>query len=138
VFDIAARSETKLPGSLGLWAPKWSPDGCYIAAKSAGAKQILIWERATGKWSVVARPVGTVDYVWWSRDGEHLYFNVDSDQAIYRVRRSGGAVEEVLRMRDFRMSSTIGRWFGPMPDDSIVVLRDTGLSEVYSLDVDLP
>ena len=32
--DLATRKITDIPNSYGLWSPRWSPDGKYIAAPS--------------------------------------------------------------------------------------------------------
>src|SRR5271165_2481608 len=34
-IDLRSRQVTQLAGSEGLWAPKWSPNGRYITAKTA-------------------------------------------------------------------------------------------------------
>ena len=34
ILDLKTRTLTKIPGSEGLFSPRWSPDGRYIAALS--------------------------------------------------------------------------------------------------------
>ncbi len=39
VFDLATRQVSTLPGSQGMYSPRWSPDGRYIPALSIDSKE---------------------------------------------------------------------------------------------------
>jgi Tol biopolymer transport system component/DNA-binding winged helix-turn-helix (wHTH) protein len=138
VYDFATRQVSRLAGSEGLWAPKWSPDGRYIAAETTDAKEFLVRDRLSGKWRSLARPNVAAGYGSWSRDSRYFYFIVHLDQTIWRVRMSDGHVESVLSVKDFAIPYTIGRWFGLAPDNSLLVLRDASVDEIYSLSLKLP
>ena len=47
-------------------------------------------------------------------------------------------MELALRVGDFHVPDTTGKWFGLAPDDSVLLLRDVSVSEVYALDLDVP
>jgi hypothetical protein len=42
-----------------------------------------------------------------------------------------------LRITDFHVPDTTGKWFGLAPDDSFLLLRDVSVNEVYALDLDI-
>ena len=47
-------------------------------------------------------------------------------------------LEQVARLKDFRQPTGWGSWVGVAPDDSPLLLRDTGTQDIYSLDWEAP
>jgi hypothetical protein len=47
-------------------------------------------------------------------------------------------VEQVVDLNNFRMAGYFGPWLGLAPDDSPLLLRDTGSQEIYALDWEAP
>jgi Tol biopolymer transport system component/DNA-binding winged helix-turn-helix (wHTH) protein len=135
VFDFATHSISKVPGSDGLWAPKWSPDGRYIVAETANSQELMLWDWTAERWTSLARVHDMIQYTAWSHDSKYVYFNLSRPPDIFRVRLADGAVEPVLRLKDFRPAFTGGYWFGLTPDDSILLSRDTSVQEIYRLDL---
>ena len=80
------------------------------------------------------------DWANWSRDGKYIYYDVGlGDQAgFYRVRISDHKVERIVSLKDIRRTGFPYLWAGLAPDDSPLLLRDTGTQEIYALDADLP
>jgi hypothetical protein len=75
------------------------------------------------------------------RDGRYIYFNsaLASEPAFARVRISDGKVEKVADLGNIRPGSSIfGAWSGFAPDDSPLLLRDTGTKEIFALDWQAP
>jgi Tol biopolymer transport system component len=137
-YRFATRTAVKIPGSTGLWAPRWSPDGRYIVAETANSREFMLLDRASGNWSSLAKVKDWIGYFCWSHDGQYLYFNLANEQSIYRIRLSDRKMELALRVRDFHVPDTTGKWFGLAPDDSFLLLRDVSVCEVYALDLDMP
>jgi Tol biopolymer transport system component len=122
-----------LPGSEGLWSPRWSPDGRYIAALGFPQPTIWLYNLATHE----RRQVTTVGESWpiWSRDSRYLYFsNTSSD----RLRISDGKVEHVASWNGLRTADGTFGWVGLAPDGSLISTRDAGSTEVYALDWETP
>ncbi|HET7207919.1 MAG TPA: winged helix-turn-helix domain-containing protein, partial [Terriglobales bacterium] len=72
-LDLQAKKTTTLPGSEGMLAPRWSPDGRYISTFSADGKKAMLLELSTGNWSELAK--GTILlYPNWSLDSKYAYF----------------------------------------------------------------
>jgi hypothetical protein len=82
-----------------------------------------------------------VSYPTWSRDGRYVYFTEQfgNGPGIQRARIADRKVEWVADFKELRLVQTFfGSWFGLAPDDSPLVLRDIGIQDIYSLDLQMP
>jgi Tol biopolymer transport system component len=144
IFDLKNRRLSTLPGSRRLTAPRWSPDGRFVAATALSHGRwskpaVVIFDFKTGKWAGLEDD--PIDNKWWSRDGKYFYFDkfINNDPAIYRLRLSDRGVERIAALKDIRRSFNImGWWMGLTPDGSPMVLRDTSIEEIYALDWNAP
>jgi Tol biopolymer transport system component len=137
VLDLKTDQVSTLPGSEGLFSPRWSPDGRYIAALRADALAVVLYDFEMQQWSQLAK--GGVGYPSWSKDGHYVYFmRAPNDPAVLRVRISDFKVEQVVDLKNFRMASYFGFWLGLASDDAPLLLRDTGSQEIYALDWEAP
>src|SRR5262249_45671451 len=120
----------------GLGTPSYSPDGRYIAAMTADAKKLMLFDSSTQNWTELVKVSATyIGYINWSHDGKYIYFLSDR---ISRVRISDRTTEQVVSLDNIRLGG-FGPWvFRLTPDDSPLVVRDIGTQEIYALDVDLP
>jgi Tol biopolymer transport system component len=134
VLDLKTRQLRHLPGSAGLFNAKWSPDGRFLIARRADHSALMLFDVQAQQWSELAK--GSLNWSAWSRDGRSVYFERDKEpQALMRVRLSTRAVEEVVRLKNFnRVGTSGGFWFGLAPDDSLLMLHNTGTEEIYALD----
>lgn len=142
LLDFKTGDLTTIPGSQGLFSPRWSPDGRHIAALSPDNTTLMLFDFETRKWSTWLREsAGAVSYPVWSADGEYLYFDdlVNGIEAIRRVKIGGTAPEEVYELETFeRYPGALGLWSGPAPDGSWMFVRDRSTQEVYQLSMELP
>jgi eukaryotic-like serine/threonine-protein kinase len=142
ILDLKARQTSVVPGSEGLFSPRWSPDGRYLAAVSSDSKRIMLFDFRTQKWSVwVPDDTGAVSYPYWSADSRYLYFDrfAVSPNASFRVRLGDTHPERLFSLENIRRYvGNWGPWAGHAPDDSRVYTRDISSQEVYALDVDFP
>jgi len=141
VLDLKTRQVSTLPGSEGLWTPSPSRDGRYIAAITSDSKAIMLYNNGTRKWEELAKAV--VNCIAWSHDSQYLYFDnyPNRDAAIYRVRISDHKLERLISLGGLRRAESANLsapWMGLAPDDSLLLLRDTGTQEIYAFDVDFP
>jgi Tol biopolymer transport system component len=140
LVDLTTLKISTLPGSEGLFSPRWSPDGRYVTAMpQMGQNKLMLYDFSTEKWTKLAD--GSPSYPNWSRDGRYVYFDNLSSTApvLLRVRISDGTVEEVAGLKNVRSATgPFGQWSGLAPDGSPLVMRDTGTQEIYALDVELP
>jgi len=136
LLDLRMHQESLLPGSEGLFSPRWSPDGRYVAALPLNGESLRLYEFATQKWVELAKlPMG---YPSWSRDSQYIYFDtLGSDAAFYRVHVSDRKLERLVSLKNVRRSGTY-QWTGLTPDGSPLLLRDVGTEEIYALDWQAP
>jgi Tol biopolymer transport system component/predicted Ser/Thr protein kinase len=137
VLDLANHQISTLPSSHGIYSPRWSPDGRYIVAMPVSSMSLVLFDFQTGKWSELMK--GKPAFPNWSADGRYLYFlRAPDNPAVLRVRISDRKVEQVADMKNLPMTGYYGIWLGLAPDDSPLLLRDTGSQDIYALDVDFP
>ena len=137
VFDLATRQVSTLPGSQGMYSPRWSSDGRYIPALSADAKRLLLFDFQTQKWTELAH--GSMGWLEWSKDGQYLQANDASGAgAIIRIRLSDHKTEWVVDLKNFATVGFYGSWFAVAADDSPIMLRNAGTQDVYALDWEEP
>ncbi len=139
-FDFAKRSLAMLPGSEGLWSPRWSRNGQFIAALGSPTPRLMLYDlksrRATRLTSFA------VDYPAWSHDGQSIYFESDTEEnAWYRLRLHDRKLERLLSLAEAGALPAkpsrgipvwINSWRGLAPDDSLLIAREAGSTEIYS------
>ena len=135
ILDLKTRSATKLPGSDGLYSPRWSPNGHYIAAIPLDSLRLMLFDLTTQKWSELAKVF--VAYPTWSRDGRYIYFDgiLDNKESFFRVQASDGKLERLFSLDGFQPASgAFGIWSGLAPDGTPLLVRDASIQEIYALD----
>ena len=137
IVDLRTRKSVKLPGSEGLFGPRWSPDGRYIVANREDLQATMLFDVRTETWTELTKGAG---YSNWSRDGRFVYFVTFGKQtSLLRVRVTDHRLEQVVSLKDFRQTGWAGiTWVGPAPDDAPLMLRDIGTQEIYALDWQAP
>jgi eukaryotic-like serine/threonine-protein kinase len=137
LLDLATGKLSTLPGSEGLFSPRWSPDGRYIGAFSGDSARLLLFDLQTEKWNELAQ--GSFGWLNWSKNGQYVYvLDQGGKGAVLRIRTSDHTTEHVVDLNNF---TTTGRYRGALalaPDDSPLLLRDAGTQDVYSLDWETP
>jgi serine/threonine protein kinase/Tol biopolymer transport system component len=133
LLDVNAHQRSTVPGSTGLYSPRLSPDGRYIAAMNFDSRVLMLFDFQTQKWQELARV--TMGFPNWSKNSDYVYFLHEEDQpSVMRVRIRDHQVERVADLKHFRQAGYWSVWLGMAPDDSPLLLRDTGTQEVYALD----
>ena len=134
VLELATHRVTTLPGSKGMWSPRWSPNGRFVAGFS-NQDSLTVFDFETQRWSPLF--IGDApprDYLTWSRDGKFLYFvHRGAGAGVFRVRPSGGAAERVIDLAGFRFTGSITVWMGLDPEDTPMLIRDVGTTDIYAL-----
>lgn len=132
ILDLSNGQIADIPGSQGRWSPRWSPSGRYIAALTTGAS-LAVFDFKTQQWSPVIQK-GEVSIHTWSRDGKFIYFLRAVDhQGVYRMHPSGGAAEQVVDLKGFRFTGSASYFMALDPEDAPLLLRDTGVDDIFAL-----
>ncbi|MGA2078412.1 MAG: protein kinase, partial [Terriglobia bacterium] len=136
LIDLRTRQQSTIPGSEGLFSPRWSPDRRFVAALPLAGDSLRLFEFATQKWVDLAKlPMG---FPSWSRDSNYIYFDtLGTEAAFYRVRVSDRKLERLVSLKNIRRGGTY-LWTGLTPDGSPLLLRDVGTEEIYALDWEAP
>jgi eukaryotic-like serine/threonine-protein kinase len=133
ILDMSTQQISSLPGSTGLFAARWSPDGRHILAMKFDSSVLMLFDFQTQKWQDLARV--SMGFPNWSKNSDYVYFLQGVIQpSVMRVRLSDHKVEPVADLKNFRRAGYFSIWLGMAPDDSPLLLRDTGTQEVYALD----
>ena len=133
ILDLSSHRISNLPGSESLYSPRWSPAGRYISAFSADSKTVLLFDFQTQKWTDLA--TGSFSWLNWSHDGQYVYLlDFEGKDAVVRIRISDHKIEPVVDVKDFASTGRYGSCLTLTPDDSPLLLRDTGSQDVYSVD----
>jgi Tol biopolymer transport system component len=133
ILDMSTHQISSLPGSTGLFAARWSPDGRHIFAMNFDSSVLMLFDVQTQKWQELAR--GNMGFPNWSKNSDSVYFlHGVIEPSVMRVRLSDHKVEHVADLKNFRRAGYFNIWLGMAPDDSPLLLRDTGTQEVYALD----
>jgi len=102
LLDLNSKQVSIIPGSQGLYSPRWSPDGRYLAALSNNWRKIVIFDfkkQTRSDWVTVP---GAHGYPAWSQDGKYLYFETiwTDTPGYYRVQLGQTRPELVVDLKD--------------------------------------
>ena len=140
VVDLSTRRVTAIPGSAGLFSPRWSPDGRHLLAGTADFKKLLVYDFTTQQWQDLATMQN--GYPAWTHDGACVIFvnPFAKELPVYRTCLAGRKLEHVtdLTLAGSLAQGHFGWWTGVAPDDSVLALRDISTEEIYALDVKWP
>jgi Tol biopolymer transport system component len=138
LVDLATGKITRLDGSKGLYSPRWSPDGRYIAAVSFDSRTLMLLDTVTGEWSALVKsPTTFIGWPNWTADSRWLSFQ-QGDQ-ILRVSVADRHVEPVATPPSIDAAQgLLGEWIGATPAGAPLVLLDAGTHDIYALDWDAP
>jgi len=137
LYDLETHRISKVAGSDGIFSPRWSPDGRYIAGITWDDQNLMLFNLRTQKWATAAS--GSIGWPSWSRDSKYIYFdNGTGDWKVYRVRIADSKVEQVASLKGIEPPGDPASYVGLAPDDSVLVLKNIVSREIYALDVELP
>ena len=137
ILNLKTNQLTTLPESQQLFSPRWSPYGKYMAAVRSDSQSLLIFDFAKQKWSEAFKGRNG-SFPDWSRDSQYLYIlSWPENPAVFRLRVSDYKLERVADLKDFRPTGYWDDWLGLDPSDSPLLLRDTGLQDVYAFDTEV-
>lgn len=129
-----------LPGSEGLFSPRWSRDGRHIAAQSVNTPfELMLYDVATQSWKNVG--VIGVNQVW-AHDSKSFYaFGYDrlhqkGKLPIYRIWLDGRS-EELVDLRRAAQPPIRECYCcdGSMPDNSPILNCVSGSSDIFALEL---
>jgi Tol biopolymer transport system component len=143
-LDLRTRHITPFPGSVGLRAPVYSPDGKYVAAIIGSDGGLMLFDVHSQRWTHLTdgRLLNNSVWCYWSRDSKYVYGQdvlAGADQPVFRARISDGKIEVVATRQQFvRTDVKEYSLTGLTPDGSPLISMMRSEDEIYAVDVDLP
>ena len=130
--DLETREVSKVPGSDGLYSPRWSPGGQF-AALTVEHYDLVLYDAAKQTWGELVD--GRVAFPRWSHDDRYIYF--DRHGVVCRVDVRSRKVERIASYENLRTGGPLGAWSGLTLDDTPLFTRDAGSQEIYAFDLEL-
>lgn len=137
--DMDTRKVTEIPGSAGLFSPRLSPDGRFIAAMPMDQHAVMLYDTRSQRWTTLTTH-GAGDPTW-SHDSRFVYFQdfLEPGKPIYRIAVPDGQAEPVATIEDLRpIAATDYRLIGLAPGDLPVVSVRTSTVNFYEVDLNQP
>ena len=134
IVDLNTRQVTVVPGSIGKWSPRWSPDGRYIAALIyPQINHMFVFDLKLQRWLDLAVN-GEVGFPNFTHDSRFIYFSrYAKDQGVFRIPVTGGKEERVVDLSGWHLTGRFVLSLSLDPTDAPLVLRDTGSEDIYAL-----
>ncbi|MGA2569713.1 MAG: winged helix-turn-helix domain-containing protein [Terracidiphilus sp.] len=135
ILDLASHKVTSIPDSDSMVAPRWSPDGRYIAALTMTGSDLVLFDLAAQQWTTLAEGQYPQSPAW-SRDSRFIYFVLYQDHGVFRISPGDNHVERVASLKDFRHAGWYNLWLGLDSGDAPLLLRELGSEEIYRLSIE--
>jgi len=133
VLDLRNMQVRPVPASQDLWSPRLSPDGRILVALTRDSDMLRLYDPKTSTWGEVTSM--SVGFPNWTTDSTAIWFTSTEGKALalYQVNVRSRAVRRVHEL-DLRLTGSVSRWVGLTPDNSPLVLRNSGSQEIYAID----
>jgi DNA-binding winged helix-turn-helix (wHTH) protein/Tol biopolymer transport system component len=130
----------ELPDSAEFSEPRSSPDGRFIAAIDETGRRLMLYDVRKERWSEggAGELLGAP---YWAEDSSGVYFQdaLEKEESVFRSDLNSGRVERVAGFGEIlRGSASHCVFSGLGKDGSLYVMLERGLTDIYSLDLDLP
>jgi dipeptidyl aminopeptidase/acylaminoacyl peptidase len=139
LLNLNTHKVEEIPGSAGLFSPRLSPDGHYIAAMPLDQRALMLFDRVTRRWTMLA--VHGVGDPTWSHDGRFVYFQdfLEAGKPIYRIAVPAGKPEQLSTIDNLRpIAATDYRLIGLAPGDLPIVTARTPAVNLYEVNLNEP
>jgi tRNA A-37 threonylcarbamoyl transferase component Bud32 len=123
-FDLRTGKAQPVQGSEGLFSPRLSPDGRFLAALRDGKTELLALDATTGEWTTLTDH--SVSYPAWSRDGAWVHYRrSDGGASFHRIDPLRRVTEAVALAGEERLAGgEWGAWSGVTPEGAPILLAD--------------
>lgn len=136
LIHLATMQTETLPGSEGLFSPRWSPDGRWIIALSLNQQSVMIYDVNRRTWKELAR-TSAADPIW-SQDSKAVYVHafLAERQPIVRISVPEGECRVIADLGGFRDRAIVNYFFGGLtPSNELMVQPRIGAGDLYTMDL---
>ena len=133
ILDLQTGKVSSLEGSQGMFSPRWSPDGRYIAAMTSDSSKLMLFDCETRTWKQIGS--GTLSWLNWSPDGKYIYLKENAGKgSVERFHVPDGKADRIVDLKNFVLTGLGGGAVSVAPDGAPLLLRDRGTQDIYALD----
>jgi Tol biopolymer transport system component/DNA-binding winged helix-turn-helix (wHTH) protein len=137
LFNLQSQMRTTLPQSEGLFSPRWSPDGKWIAALTMAQDKVMLFDVVNQRWRELAS-TSAADPTW-SSDSKAVFVHafMAENQPIVKISVPSGEVKLVASSADFHSAEPSDYFFGGLtPEDLPLVRPRVGTGNLFTMDID--
>jgi hypothetical protein len=134
VVDTKSGAVMELPGSKGLFSPRWSPNGQYLAAITLDQRKLRICNLSNKQWTEVL--TASIDNPVWSSDSRSIYYHsfMEPDLPIYKLDVQTHKQEKIFQLKDLQIPDAADYSFkGVSPEGSPIVAVHLWSADVYQI-----
>jgi Tol biopolymer transport system component/DNA-binding winged helix-turn-helix (wHTH) protein len=134
IVNLKTGKIDEIQGSEGLFSPRWSPDGKYIAALTLDQRQVRLYDVAAKTWKTLPGDSGADPA--WSSDSRYLYVHrsLNPSQPIDRIAIPGGQMQELIKLAGSSEGDAVDYLFvGLTQDDMPLIRARTYTGNIYSM-----
>lgn len=131
LLNLQSGRKTVLPGSIGLWTARWSPDGRAIAAVTLDSRKLKIYSFSSRRWRTVATDSKGINDLQWSPDSRRIDFlNLGGyiGAGLYQIDLRNHAIQR-LAILNFPNNGCLSLGRGGAP----IVAQHISSSEIYAV-----
>jgi Tol biopolymer transport system component len=142
-IDLRTHRVTDLPDAEDKFGPSLSPDGKFILSTTTARDKLMLFDVKRQEWTkLTSLTSGRLNSWSWSKDSRYIYYadSNPSNPSAFRIGLVDRRVEPVASLKNVRTAfdPTTGFWADVTPDGSLLTMRETGLQEIYALNVRWP
>ncbi len=137
LFNLQSQTRTTLPHSEGLFSPRWSPDGKWIAALTLAQNKVMLFDVANQRWSELAST--SASDPTWSSDSKAIFVHafLTENQPILRISVPSGEEKVVASSADFHSGEPADYFFGGLTPEGFPLVRPrVGTGNLFTMDLD--
>ena len=141
ILDLATGKVSTMPGSDGYYAPRWSPDGQYLAATQKPPKSLAVYSVKTRQWVRLRVFEHDWGFFEWSPDSKSLYVMrgpaevaTGEPTGIYRLTVPEGKWE--LYANFTGVSPVVNGaqdFLSVTPEGHVATMSDTSVTQIYRM-----
>ncbi|HME12806.1 MAG TPA: winged helix-turn-helix domain-containing protein [Candidatus Acidoferrum sp.] len=130
----------ELPDSAEFSHPRTSPDGRFVAALDETGQRLMLYDVRKETWSEGGSG-GLMGTPYWAADSSAVYFQdvLEDEESVFRREMASGQVVRVAGFGEILRGSASHCVFSGLDrDGSLYMMLERGLTDIYTLDLDLP
>ena len=139
VLDLASKKVSVWPGTPGIYAPSWSPDGKYMVAIANPPKRMVVYSRETKTWRTLKQCRADWGFWRWSGDSKSILMakiaaEPGEQPGVYRLNIADGKWTLVALFNGLSVSSSpFENFLSITSDGRPAMMSDTSVVQIYSL-----